>query len=118
MQKRFPAKIFGFTNEVPKVMDAADMIITKGGPGAIFEALAKELPMIITSWLPGQEEGNIRFVLSHNIGYVSKKAPEISSLIEKLKEDSSVIDNIRKLKKPHAVFDIAELILSYAKTAA
>jgi 1,2-diacylglycerol 3-beta-galactosyltransferase len=63
MNLRFPANIFGFTNEVPSIMDASDIIITKGGPGAIFEALAKELPMIITSWLPGQEEGNIKYVL-------------------------------------------------------
>jgi 1,2-diacylglycerol 3-beta-galactosyltransferase len=113
MNKRFPAKIFAFTNEVPKIMDASDMIITKGGPGAIFEALAKELPMIITNWLPGQEEGNIKFVLDHNIGYVGKDPKKIAGLIEKLRSDKQVIENIRKVKKPRAVFDVANLILGY-----
>jgi 1,2-diacylglycerol 3-beta-galactosyltransferase len=111
MKLRFPAKIFGFTNEVPKVMDASDIIITKGGPGAIFEALAKDLPMIITSWLPGQEEGNVDFVLKHGIGKVSTDLKDTVALINELKNDGSVKDNIAKAKKPHAVFDIADLIL-------
>lgn len=96
-------------------MDASDMIITKGGPGAIFEALAKDLPMIITSWLPGQEEGNVRFVLEHNIGYVSKKPQEIAALIAELMADRTIAENIKKVKKPRAVFDIAGLILSFLK---
>jgi len=111
MKLRFPAKIFGFTNEVPLIMDASDIIITKGGPGAVFEALAKDLPMIITSWLPGQEEGNIRYVLEHRIGKVSSDPKKVVSMINELRSDPQVKKNIEKIKKPHAVFDIAELIL-------
>jgi 1,2-diacylglycerol 3-beta-galactosyltransferase len=111
MGLRFPSKIFGFTDEVPAIMDASDIIITKGGPGAIFEALAKDLPMIITSWLPGQEEGNIKFVLAHKIGKVSKDPGKIVHMIEEIKSDPIIRENIKKAKKPHAVFDIAKLIL-------
>jgi 1,2-diacylglycerol 3-beta-galactosyltransferase len=112
MALRFPSKIFGFTNEVPKVMDASDIIVTKGGPGAIFEALAKDLPMIITSWLPGQEEGNIKFVLQHNIGKINTDPRKIVQMIIEISGDEKVKENIKKIKKPHAVFDIANLILS------
>ena len=111
MKMRFPKNIIGFTNEVPSVMSASDIIITKGGPGAIFEALAKDLPMIITSWLPGQEEGNIKFVLSHDIGKVSVDPSKIVPMIEEIRADAHIMGNIQKAKKPHAVFDIAELIL-------
>jgi 1,2-diacylglycerol 3-beta-galactosyltransferase len=92
-------------------MDASDIIITKGGPGAIFEALAKGLPMIITSWLPGQEEGNIKYVLAHNIGKVSKDPGKIVSLIGAIRSDVLIKENINKVKKPQAVFDMANLIL-------
>ncbi|MFH1709861.1 MAG: glycosyltransferase [bacterium] len=111
MSLRFPSKIYGFTNEVPSIMGASDIILTKGGPGAIFEALAKDLPMIITSWLPGQEEGNIRYVLAHQIGKVSEKPDRIVPLIKEIMADASMKENIKKAKKPHAVFDIAKLIL-------
>jgi len=112
---RFPSKIYGFTNDVPLIMDASDIIITKGGPGAVFEALAKELPMIITSWLPGQEEGNIKFVLDHRIGRVEKDPRSIVEAIKDILNDKDIIRNIRNVKKPHAVFDIANLILDQIK---
>jgi len=111
MKLRFSAKIFGFTNEVPMVMDASDLIITKGGPGAVFEALAKDLPMIITSWLPGQEEGNVKYVLEHRIGRICKDPKQIVKMIDELKNDPQVRENINKVKKPHAVFDIVKVIL-------
>ncbi len=111
MMMRFPKNIIGFTNEVPSVMAASDIIITKGGPGAIFEALARDLPMIITSWLPGQEEGNIKFVLAHDIGKVCTDPTKIIQMIEEIRSDVHIKDNIQKAKKPHAVFDIANLIL-------
>lgn len=111
MKLRFPAIIYGFTDEVPSIMDASDMIITKGGPGAVFEALAKDLPMIITSWLPGQEEGNIRYVLAHRIGEICKDAHKIVPAIEQIRANTSIKENIKKAKKPLAVFDIAKLIL-------
>ena len=108
---RFPSNIIGFTNDVPSVMSASDVIVTKGGPGAIFEALAKDLPMIITSWLPGQEEGNVRYVLDHHIGKVSKDPKKIAALIGEIRTDNLIKGNLAKYKKPQAVFDIARLIL-------
>ncbi len=111
MKLDFPAKIYGFTNDVPEIMDASDIIITKGGPGAIFEALAKDLPMIITSWLPGQEEGNVKYVLEHKIGRVGTDPAKIIPLINELRADKEITEHINRIKKPHAVMDIARLIL-------
>ncbi|MFH0886545.1 MAG: glycosyltransferase, partial [bacterium] len=80
---KLPMKVFGFTEEVPKIMSASDLLISKAGPGAIYEAMAKNLPIIVTSWLPGQEEGNVRFVLEHKIGDVAKNPKKILPLISK-----------------------------------
>jgi len=116
MRLRFPAKMFGFTEDVPMIMCASDLIITKGGPGAIFEAIAQELPMIITNWLPGQEEGNVRFVKEHKIGMIEKDPSRIAAAIKNALDTgrfSEMKTNIVKIKKPNSVFDIAKLILSY-----
>lgn len=113
LKLRFKKNIIGFTNDVPLVMDASDIIITKGGPGAIFEAMAKDLPMIITSWLPGQEEGNIKYVEHHGIGRICTDPSKVAEKIKELKGNDKVLENIKKLKRPHAVMDIAHLILSY-----
>lgn len=40
-------------------MVAADILVTKAGPGTIAEAAAVGLPIMVTSHLPGQEAGNV-----------------------------------------------------------
>jgi 1,2-diacylglycerol 3-beta-galactosyltransferase len=115
----FPLKVYGFTNEVPSLMSESDLLITKAGPGTIAEALAMNLPMIITSWLPGQEEGNVDFVRSHGVGRVSEDPLEIASMVKELKENKKEFDqikkNIAKVSMPHSAFDIAKLIISHAE---
>jgi len=62
-----PAFIYGFTREMPDFMRASDVIVTKAGPGTIAEALNAELPIILYDKLPGQEDGNVDYVLSEGL---------------------------------------------------
>ncbi|MGZ9583494.1 MGDG synthase family glycosyltransferase [Paenibacillus marinisediminis] len=50
--------IIGYTNEIDKLMDVSDLLITKPGGMTCTEALAKGIPMLFYSPLPGQEEEN------------------------------------------------------------
>lgn len=113
----FPLKVYGFTEDVASLMAESDIIITKGGPGSIAEALAMNLPMIIMSWLPGQEEGNVEFVKNEDIGRVSEDPREIAKMVGELQDDKAefqrIKNNIARVRKPNAAFDIAELILKY-----
>ena len=52
-------RLLGFTNEVDKLMDVSDLLVTKPGGMTCTEALAKGLPMLFTDALPGQEEKNV-----------------------------------------------------------
>jgi len=58
-----PVHIYGFTKEMPDFMRAADILVTKAGPGTIAEALNAHLPIILYARLPGQEDGNLTFVV-------------------------------------------------------
>ncbi|MCA9975497.1 MAG: glycosyltransferase, partial [Anaerolineales bacterium] len=60
-----PAHIFGFVHNMPELMGAADILITKGGPGTISEAFIAGLPVIISGYIPGQEAGNVQYVLEN-----------------------------------------------------
>ncbi len=117
----FPIKVYGFTDEVPEIMSKSDIIITKAGPGTIAESLAMNLPMIITSWLPGQEEGNIEFVKSEDVGRVCKDPKKVAKIVaelqEKRKEFEHIKNNIKRVRRPHASFAIAKLILKYIEEA-
>jgi len=58
----------GFVTRMAEYMVAADVLVTKAGPGTIAEAAAVGLPVMITSFLPGQEAGNVNIVLDGGFG--------------------------------------------------
>jgi 1,2-diacylglycerol 3-beta-galactosyltransferase len=58
----------GFVEHIAEYMVAANVLISKAGPGTIAEAAALGLPVMLTSYLPGQEEGNVDFVINGRFG--------------------------------------------------
>jgi 1,2-diacylglycerol 3-beta-galactosyltransferase len=76
-----PVSIQGFVTNMPAWMRASDVIITKAGPGTISEALACGLPIVLSGFLPGQEEGNVDFVQENGVGVLCEKPAEIAHLL-------------------------------------
>jgi len=63
-----PTKIYGFERRMPDMMRAATLLVTKAGPGTITEAMNAGLPMVLYSYVPGQEEGNAAYVVVTGAG--------------------------------------------------
>ena len=119
---KVPLKLFGFVNNMPEMMHAADVIVTKAGPGTISEALACNLPIVLSGFVPGQEEGNVTFVTENHIGVMAKEPPEIVNALRRLLKPGSPLwqeqlENAKRVKRPHASFDIAHQILSFTPPA-
>jgi len=115
---KVPTKVFGFVNTMPEMMRAADVIVTKAGPGSICEALACNLPIILSGYVPGQEEGNVTFVVENGVGVLAQDHVEmIDALRLLIKPGSQVmqsqLENARRISRPRASFDIARHILGY-----
>lgn len=68
-------RVLGFSREIARYMDAADLIVTKPGGLSATEAANKHLPMVFLNTVGGCEERNFeRFI---NRGYAwGSKAPE------------------------------------------
>ena len=112
----FPMRVYGFTDQVHELMAESDLIITKAGPGTIAEAMAMNLPIIITSWLPGQEEGNVEYVVRENVGRVSKDPEKVVEIVKELKATPAFYEmkaNIKKVSRPRAAVEIAHEIFRY-----
>ncbi len=109
-----PAFIYGFTREMPELMRAADVIVTKAGPGTIAEALNANLPIILYSKIPGQEDGNVTFVESEGAGVWAPKPQMVvrtlTRWLSRPAERESFIANARRIARPHAARDIARTI--------
>jgi UDP-N-acetylglucosamine:LPS N-acetylglucosamine transferase len=44
------------------------VLVTKGGPATIMEAIHVGIPLILTGYVPPQERANVRYVLDNGIG--------------------------------------------------
>ncbi|GAB4503001.1 MAG: hypothetical protein Fur0035_25670 [Anaerolineales bacterium] len=111
---QIPAFIYGFTREMPDFMRAADVIVTKAGPGTIAEAVTAGLPVILYARLPGQEDGNVTFVRETGTG-VWAPTPQrvVAILTDWLKhpaERQKVIEACQRAARPDASNAIARLI--------
>jgi 1,2-diacylglycerol 3-beta-galactosyltransferase len=109
-----PVCIYGFTRDMPDFMRASDYIVTKAGPGTVAEALNAQLPIILYSKLPGQEDGNVTFVEEEGAGvWAPKPADVVRALtrwISHPEERKKVIENRRRAGHPEAARTIAGII--------
>lgn len=111
IQWKVPVKIRGFETQMEKWMGACDCIITKAGPGTIAEALIRGLPIILNDFIPGQEVGNVPYVVDNGAGVFSQSPKETASLVaewfsSKTEELKKMSENALKLAQPEAVFNI------------
>ncbi|MEW9702128.1 glycosyltransferase [Paenibacillus sp. SI8] len=60
--------LIGFTREINKLMDIADLLITKPGGMTCTEAMSKGIPMLFYSPIPGQEERNCEYFQEQGYG--------------------------------------------------
>lgn len=115
---QIPVKIYGFVKEMPDFMRAADVLITKAGPGTISEAFIAGLPLILYSKMPGQEDGNVAYVVNKQAGVW---APEPEKVVSTLRtwikypqHRLKVAETSRSLARPEASRQIARILVERA----
>mmetsp|Transcript_12429 Transcript_12429/g.14030 ORF Transcript_12429/g.14030 Transcript_12429/m.14030 type:complete len:498 (-) Transcript_12429:218-1711(-) len=73
----------GFVTRMAEYMAAADVLITKAGPGTIAEAASMGLPVLLTNFLPGQEAGNVGLVSEQGFGEYNDRPRDIANVVTK-----------------------------------
>lgn len=114
-----PTFVYGFVNEMPTFMRAADVLITKAGPGTISEALNAALPMILYNRLPGQEDGNVPYVTENGAGIWAPRVAQIVSALRYWQTNRAAYATAqaacRTLARPAAAREIARTLAEYLK---
>ncbi|ESQ51159.1 hypothetical protein EUTSA_v10022676mg [Eutrema salsugineum] len=110
---KIPIKVRGFETQMEKWMGACDCIITKAGPGTIAEALICGLPIILNDYIPGQEKGNVPYVVDNGAGIFTRSPKETAKIVadwfsSNKEELKNMSENALKLAQPEAVFDIVK----------
>lgn len=116
-----PTFVYGFVREMPDFMAAADVLVTKAGPGTISEALNAGLPMILYSHLPGQESGNIPYVVTEGAGIWAPRPEEIvrtlKNWLENPDQHAAAVAACKRMARPDAARKIARELVKMVESS-
>ena len=109
--------IFGWTDEMPRLLCESHVLIGKAGGATVQETIAASCPMIINHVVSGQEEGNARLIVETNSGAIALSNDEVVAQVQgafasDAKQWREWSANIGKLSRPRASLEIAEFLLS------
>ena len=109
-------QVCGFVKQMSDYMEVADVIITKAGPGTIAEASIRGLPTMLSTFLPGQEAGNVPYVVENGFGEYSKDPKVIARTVSGWIQDPKKLESMSKAahaaSAPQATQEIAMDVLT------
>ena len=110
-------KVLGWTNQLPRMLQASHLLIGKAGGATVQETIAAGCPMIINHVVAGQEEGNAQLIVETNSGVIAHSPREVVAHVQRAFADQAMqwrewASNISKLSRPRASLDVAEFLMS------
>ncbi len=115
-----PTHVYGYVNDMARLMLAADFIVCKAGGLIVSEALAAGLPLLLVEAIPGQEEGNAAYVTAGGAGdLVEDPLEALETICHWLEKEGAGLAEraarARSLGRPRAAHHVAELVWEAAQ---
>ncbi|HNT37197.1 MAG TPA: glycosyltransferase, partial [bacterium] len=116
LRSRLPSErvtVLGYVNNVHDWMNASDVIVSKPGGLTCAEVLARGLPFVMTSPLPGQEEVNVHYMLSSGAAVYAESPRQVAEWVNTLLNSENAKEYLTSkalaFGRPNAVRDIVTL---------
>ena len=107
--------VFSFVDNIDRIMEASDIIVTKAGGMTTAEALVKSLPMVIVSPIPGHERMNTDFLVEKGAAIEVRDYKQLPGRINELFDSKDALvkmkANTETLARPDSAVEIAGLAL-------
>jgi len=116
------ARIFGWTDQMPRLIAESHVVISKAGGATVQECLAATSPMLISQIVPGQEEGNARLIVENGAGCIADNPDAIvRALNDAFANDGEVwrswYQSICTMSRPAASNEIADWLMALPQPA-
>jgi processive 1,2-diacylglycerol beta-glucosyltransferase len=113
-----PIQLLGWSQQVPELLLSHDLVITKAGGAILHEAMAACAPVVIDYVVPGQEEGNADYAVTHGVGLRSQSPAETAAAVERLlanggAEAQQMRQTLQGLAAPDAAVRAAREVLTF-----
>ena len=107
--------VLGYTPEMPDLMGAATILLSKPGGMTTAEALARGLPMVVLDPIGGQEERNSDVLLEAGAALKCTEVTLVTHKLQRILNDPERLrrmrESARALGRPNAAADIARIAL-------
>ena len=115
---RIPVRALGFVDDVADLMSAADVLVTKAGGVTLAEGFSRGVAVVIHDVLPGQETGNLDYVLRHGAAEFAPNGSALVEIVARLESDpehrAGLAERGARLGRPDAARHIAANVLQRA----
>ncbi len=117
-----PVQLYEYIQNIPVLMKAADIIVSKAGGLVITESLACGCPLMLVDVLPGQEAGNADYVVHNGAGDLARTPVEVLETTAHWLRDGGRLlkdrtENARRLGRPNAAYEAANAVWLAAQRA-
>ncbi|MGB3160837.1 MGDG synthase family glycosyltransferase [Carnobacterium sp.] len=120
LQTRFKGissiRILGYVEDMASLMNQADIMVSKPGGISLSEALAIQVPLVLTPAVPGQELDNAKLFEQKGMAILSYEEEQIAPAVLYLLKNPSLIaeikGNMKDNFKPNAAAKIIDKVLS------
>lgn len=107
--------VFGWTDNLPELMAAADVVVTRPGSVATIEALAAGRPMVLTGPSTGLEASCARHLEQRGVALCARNVGDIPQLTYQLLKNPEKLAQMERLARELARPDAAHAIAQVAR---
>ncbi len=116
LPRRMTVKTLGFVEDVATLMRSADLLLTKAGGVTLAEAFCCRLPVVVHDVVPGQETGNLEYLLARGAVAYAPTPEALVEMVAQLAADAprreQLAEHGARLARPSAAADIAANVLA------
>jgi len=99
---KHPVDIYGYTNRIPDLMARATLLVTKPGALTCTEATTVQVPTVLYSAIPGQEEANASYLQHKGCAYwVRNHADMVQTVSDLMDHPDTLISMARACMSCH-----------------
>ncbi len=116
LYRHYDIRLFGFVSNMDELINLCDCAIIKPGASTLFEVIGSRKPVIISTYLHGQELGNVRFVINNKVGTYIRKPKIIAKTVSDLFNNDSNLEilqnNVKKLPLRTDLKEVADYFIN------
>lgn len=102
--------VFGFVDFMCDLLNVADCVITKGGASTVMETLSVGKPVIFSTFIRGQELGNVLYAVHGGAGWYIPKPQAILDQAERVLADGSFAAKASRVCVRNGLDDLTRFI--------